>query len=111
MAAGVKERGIQLKNLLHTRRIACEIVVPLAAMGLDGKIPLDNRVRLRGSDPVHPSREAYSNLAAKILEKEAMSSIPEQADNIATKGGQEEGCDPRQESGVDRRIRADCPEA
>ncbi len=41
VAAGVKERGIQLKNLLHTRRIGCDIVVPLAAMGLDGKVPLD----------------------------------------------------------------------
>ncbi len=48
VAAGVKERGIQLKNLLRTRRIGCEIVVPLAAMGLDGEVPLEDRVRLWG---------------------------------------------------------------
>ena len=86
VAAGVKERGIQLKNLLRTRRIGCEIVVPLAAMGLDGEVPLDDRVRLWGSDPVHPSGGAYSNLAAKILEKVAACSTPEQADNSAARG-------------------------
>ncbi len=68
VAAGVKERGIQLKNLVRTRRIACDIVVPLRAMGLDGDVPLEDRVRLWGSDPVHPSGEAYGNMAAAILE-------------------------------------------
>ncbi len=35
---------------------------------------------------MHPSGGAYSNLAAKILEKVAACSTPEQADNSVTRG-------------------------
>ncbi len=35
---------------------------------------------------MHPSREAYSNLAAKILEKGALNPEPELTDNIAARG-------------------------
>ena len=49
-------------------------MVPLRAMGLDGDVPLEDRVRLWGSDPVHPSGEAYGNMAAAILELAAKAS-------------------------------------
>ena len=42
-------------------------MVLLRAMGLDG----DDRVWLWGSDPVHPSGEAYNHMAAAILEMAA----------------------------------------
>ena len=70
LCAGVKEVGIHLRSLLHTRRIkAAKILNPWVLMGLTGSDsgnPLDT-LRLWGNDPVHPLESAYSKMAISII--------------------------------------------
>ena len=68
---GVKEVGIHLRNLLHTRRIkAAKIVNPAALMGLTSPIRMDAREKTNiwGRDLVHPLEQGYITLARAILE-------------------------------------------
>ena len=78
LCAGVKEVGIHLRSLLHTRRIkAAKILNPWVLMGLTGSDsgnPLDT-LRLWGSDPVHPLDTAYSKMAISIMEEINVTSV------------------------------------
>ena len=78
LCAGVKEVGIHLRSLLHTRRIkAAKILNPWVLMGLTGSDsgnPLDT-LRLWGSDPVHPLDTAYSKMAISIMEEINLTSV------------------------------------
>ena len=58
--------GIQLKNLLRTRRIKCaKLVNPAVLMGLltTPKASSERMSELWGTDPVHANKEGYDNLA------------------------------------------------
>ena len=61
----LKEVGIQIKNLLQTRRIKnAKLVNPAVLMGL--LTTPRARAELWGTDPVHASKEGYTNLAKSV---------------------------------------------
>ena len=60
-----KEVGIQIKNLLQTRRIKnAKLVNPAVLMGL--LTTPRASAELWGTDPVHASKEGYTNLANSV---------------------------------------------
>ena len=61
----LKEVGIQIKNLLQTRRIKnAKLVNPAVLMGL--LTTPRASAELWGTDPVHASKEGYTNLAKSV---------------------------------------------
>ena len=64
-----KEVGIQIKNLLQTRRIKnAKLVNPAVLMGLltTPRARAERMAELWGTDPVHASKEGYTNLANSV---------------------------------------------
>ena len=59
--------GIQIKNLLQTRRIKnAKLVNPAVLMGLLTTPRAERMAELWGTDPVHASKEGYTNLANSV---------------------------------------------
>ena len=61
--------GIQIKNLLQTRRIKnAKLVNPAVLMGLltTPRARAERMAELWGTDPVHASKEGYTNLAKSV---------------------------------------------
>ena len=74
----LKDVGIQLKNLLQTRRIKnAKLVNPAVLMGLltTPRASAERMMELWGSDPVHASKEGYRNLAACLLDEAQCGSV------------------------------------
>ena len=72
IAGAIKEVGIHLRNLLHTRRLkSVKLLNPAVLMGMAGGNASDstNMASYWGRDPVHPLDIAYANMATKILEE------------------------------------------
>ena len=68
----LKDVGIQLKNLLQTRRIkSTKLVNPAVLMGLltTPRASPERMLELWGSDPVHASKEGYRNLASCLMDE------------------------------------------
>ena len=59
-----------LNSYIFMRRMKdVKVFNPISAMGfLDGKVTTDTLTTLWGPDPVHPSQEAYYQIAAKLTE-------------------------------------------
>ena len=67
-----KEAGIQIKNLLQTRRIKnAKLVNPAVLMGLltTPRARAERMAELWGTDPVHASNQGYTNLAKSVMEE------------------------------------------
>ena len=74
----LKDVGIQLKNLLQTRRIKCaKLVNPAVLMGLltTPRASPERMLELWGPDPVHASKEGYKNLATCLMEEAQCGSV------------------------------------
>ena len=75
IASAIKEVGIHLRNLIHTRRIkAVKILNPAVLMGIAGGNATGNNNNTDstsswGRDPVHPLDNAYAIMAKKILDE------------------------------------------
>ena len=72
IAGAIKEVGIHLRNLLHTRRLkAVKLLNPAVLMGMSAGNAADSSITTSywGRDPVHPLDIAYTNMAKKILEE------------------------------------------
>ena len=75
IAGAIKEVGIHLRNLIHTRRIkAVKILNPAVLMGIAGGNATGNNNNTDstsswGRDPVHPLDNAYATMAKKILDE------------------------------------------
>ena len=72
IAGAIKEVGIHLRNLLHTRRLkSVKLLIPAVLMGMAGGNASDgtNILSYWGRDPVHPLDITYANMAKKILEE------------------------------------------
>ena len=68
----LKEVGIQLKNMLQTRRIkSAKLVNPAVLMGLrtTPRPTPDKMIEIWGLDSVHANKEGYSNIACCVLEE------------------------------------------
>ena len=68
----LKEVGIQLKNMLQTRRIkSAKLVNPAVLMGLrtTPRPTPDKMIEIWGLDSVHANKEGYSNIAPCVLEE------------------------------------------
>ena len=68
----LKEVGVQLKNMLQTRRIkSAKLVNPAVLMGLrtTPRPSPDKMIEIWGLDPVHANKEGYSNIARCVLEE------------------------------------------
>ena len=78
LCAGVKEVGIHLRSLIHTRRIkSAKILNPWVLMGLagsDSNNPQDV-LQLWGADLVHPMETAYTKMAEKIMDEINVSGV------------------------------------
>ena len=74
----LKDVGIQLKNLLQTRRIKnTKLVNPAVLMGLltTPRASPERMLELWGSDPVHASKEGYRNLASCLMDEAQCGSV------------------------------------
>ena len=72
IAGAIKEVGIHLRNLLHTRRLkGVKLLNPAVLMGMTAGNAADSSITTSywGRDPVHPLDIAYTNMAKKILEE------------------------------------------
>ena len=72
IASAIKEVGIHLRNLFHTRRLkSVKLLNPAVLIGMAGGNASDsaNNSSYWGRDPVHPLDTAYANMAKKILEE------------------------------------------
>ena len=72
IAGAIKEVGIHLRNLLHTRRLkGVKLLNPAVLMGMSAGNAADSAITTSywGRDPVHPLDIAYTNMAKKILEE------------------------------------------
>jgi hypothetical protein len=75
MGRGLKDLTINLRNMFFMRKL--KNVTVLNSIEAQGIIPgdggsgegLDRNMDLWGSDPVHPTTEAYKRLASKLTAK------------------------------------------
>ena len=71
--SGIKDKlltiGKNLKNLVHLRRIKeVKVLNPAVLMGLTSASE-DDLMKIWGLVPVHPTKTAYMNMAANILDE------------------------------------------
>ena len=72
IVGALKEVGINLRNLLHTRRIkSAKIVNPVVLLGLSGQGWREDSEKsdIWGRDPVHPLSSAYLTMAKALLDE------------------------------------------
>jgi hypothetical protein len=94
MGRGLRDLTINLRNMLFMRKLKNVIVVnSTEALGIipsdqgsESDEGLDRIIALWGSDPVHPTREAYQRLAARIAARATeILAEPEMPTNAAQK--------------------------